>query len=244
MQIRCLDSRGEYADGGSLQYRDLIRAGAAESNFKEGYMKTLEIVIRVIAGVILVISIAMVALIAMLRSQRDILPQIGGFYVELAKNSDMMPTAPEGALILLKEKNPYVPGDIVAYLDDRNQASISRIISIDGKTEDVSFEVPYEQMMNELGTPGMSTESVMQYDPDVVLKGDNTDKEVIVAADRIMAKSVFISAVLGMLGSMYEHTVWAFLIIIASAVICLWPFRHMSREPKYKEQDIDGPWIE
>ena len=207
-------------------------------------MKTLEIVIRVIAGVILVISIAMVALIAMLRSQRDILPQIGGFYVELAKNSDMMPTAPEGALILLKEKNPYVPGDIVAYLDDRNQASISRIISIDGKTEDVSFEVPYEQMMNELGTPGMSTESVMQYDPDVVLKGDNTDKEVIVAADRIMAKAVFISGFMGLLASMYGNTAWAVTIIIASAVICLWPFRLRGREPRYKEQDIDGPWIE
>ena len=208
-------------------------------------MKAIEIVIRVCAGIVLVISIAAVALIAMLRSQRDVLPRIGGFYVELAQNADMLPAAPEGALILLKEKNPYVPGDIVAYLDDRNDAAISRIQSIDGKTEDVSVEVPYEELMNALGTPGMSTESIMKEDPDVVLKGDNSDREIVVAADRLMAKAVFISGIMGFLFSMYQHTVWAILIIAASAVICLWPFRYLeNREPKYKEQDIDGPWIE
>lgn len=207
-------------------------------------MKAIEIIIRIIAGIILVVSIAAVALIAMLRSQRDILPQIGGFYVELLENADMMPAAPEGALILLKETNPFEPGDIIAYLDDRNQASISRIISIDGKTEGVSVEIPYEEMKNALGNPGMSTESVMKDDPDVVLKGDNTDTEITIAADRIMAKAVFISGIMGVLMSMYEHTIWAFLIIAASAVICLWPFRYLKREPKYKEQDIDGPWIE
>ena len=212
---------------------------------REDSMKVVEIVIRITAGVILVISIIALALTAMLRSQRDALPKIGGYYVELAKNSDMAPTASEGALLLLKEKNPYEPRDIIAYLDDRNQASISRIISIDGKVEGVSVEVPYEEMMNALGTPGMATESVMPYDPEVVLKGDGTDQEITVAADRIMAKAVFISGILGMLASMYQHTVWAFLIIAASAVICLWPFRYFQgREPKYKEQDIDGPWME
>ena len=207
-------------------------------------MKVVEIIIRICAGIILVISIAAVALIAMLRGQRDVMPQIGGYYVKLAENSDMMPAAPEGALILLKELNPYEPGDIIAYLDDRNQASVSRIVSIGGKTEGVSVEVPYEALMNALGTPGMSTESVRKEDPDVVLKGDNTDRQVVVAADRLMAKSVFISGILGFLMSMYQNTVWAVVIIAASSVICLWPFRHMSREPKYKEQDIDGPWIE
>lgn len=208
-------------------------------------MKVAEIIIRICAGIVLVISIIAVALIAMLRSQQDALPQIGGYYVELAENSDMAPTASEGALILLKEQNPYEPLDVIAYLDDRNHASISRIISIDGKSEGVSVEVPYEEMVNALGTPGMAMQSVMPYDPDVVLKGDGTDKRITVAADRIMAKAVFISGILGMLASMYHHTVWAFLIIVASAVICLWPFRYFQeREPKYKEQDIDGPWVE
>ena len=198
-------------------------------------MKAIEIIIRICAGIILVISIAAVALIAMLRSQRDVLPKIGNHYVKLAENAE----------VLLKEENPYQPGDIIAYLNDRNQASISRIISIDGKTEDVSVEVPYAELMNALGTPGMSTESVMEEDPDVVLRGDGSDKEVVVAADRLMAKAVFVSGILGFLMSMYQHTVWAFLIIAASAAICLWPFRYLkNREPKYKEQDIDGPWIE
>lgn len=208
-------------------------------------MKAIEIIIRICAGIVLVISIAAVALIAMLRSQRDVLPKIGNHYVKLAENAEMMPAVQEGALVLLKEENPYQPGDIIAYLNDRNQASISRIISIDGKTEDVSVEVPYAELMNALGTPGMSTESVMEEDPDVVLRGDGSDKEVVVAADRLMAKAVFVSGILGFLMSMYQHTVWAFLIIAASAVICLWPFRYLkNREPKYKEQDIDGPWIE
>ena len=208
-------------------------------------MKAIEIIIRICAGIILVISIAAVALIVMLRSQRDVLPKIGNHYVKLAENAEMMPAVQEGALVLLKEENPYQPGDIIAYLNDRNQASISRIISIDGKTEDVSVEVPYAELMNALGTPGMSTESVMEEDPDVVLRGDGSDKEVVVAADRLMAKAVFVSGILGFLMSMYQHTVWAFLIIAASAVICLWPFRYLkNREPKYKEQDIDGPWIE
>ena len=208
-------------------------------------MKAIEIIIRICAGIVLVISIAAVALIAMLRSQRDVLPKIGDHYVKLAENAEMMPAVQEGALVLLKEENPYQPGDIIAYLNDRNQASISRIISIDGKTEDVSVEVPYAELMNALGNPGLSTESVMKEDPDVVLRGDGSDKEIVVAADRLMAKAVFISGILGSLMSMYQHTVWAFLIIAASAVICLWPFRYLkSREPKYKEQDIDGPWIE
>lgn len=180
----------------------------------------------------------------MLRSQRDVLPQIGGYYFEILDNSDMVPAAPQGALILLKEKNPYEPGDIIAYLDDRNQASISRIISIDNQTEGVSVEVPYEELMNTLGSPGIATESVMAYDPDVVLKGDNSGSQVTVAADRLMAKAVFISGVVGFIASMYTSTVWAFLSIAASAVICIWPFRYLrTREPKYKEQDIDGPWM-
>ena len=155
-------------------------------------MKAIEIIIRICAGIILVISIAAVALIAMLRSQRDVLPKIGNHYVKLAENAEMMPAVQEGALVLLKEENPYQPGDIIAYLNDRNQASISRIISIDGKTEDVSVVVPYAELMNALGTPGMSTESVMEEDPDVVLRGDGSDKEVVVAADRLMAKAVFV----------------------------------------------------
>lgn len=206
-------------------------------------MKAVEIVIRICAGVILVVSIAVVALLAMIRSQRDVLPQVQGYYVELMENSDMVPTAYEGALILLKEKNPYEPGDIVAYLNDRNDASISRIVSIDGKTEDVSVEVPYAELMNALGSPGISTDSVMENDPDVVLKGDNSEEKITVPADRIMAKSVFISGILGLILSMYQNTVWAFLIIAASAVICIWPFRYMKKEPRYTEQDIDGPWM-
>ena len=207
-------------------------------------MRAIEIIIRVFAGILLVVSIAAVALIQMLQSQRDVLPKVGDYYVELAINSEMVPAVQEGALVLLKEKNPYEPGDIIAYLDDRNNASISRILSIGGKTEDVSVEVPYEDLANVLGTPGLTIESLMEDDPDVVLKGDNADAEVVVAADRLMAKAVFISGFMGLLMTMYQHTAWAFLIIAASAVICLWPFRHLNREPKYKEQDIDGPWIE
>ena len=208
-------------------------------------MKVVEIIIRICAGIILVISIAAVVLIAMLRSQQDILPKIGDYYVELAENAEMIPAVQEGALVLLKEENPYQPGDIITYLNDRNHASISRIISIGGKTEDVSVDIPYEELKNALGTPGLSAESVMKEDPEVVLQGDSSDIEIVVAADRLMAKAVFISAILGFLMSMYQNTVWAFLIIAASAVICLWPFRYLSsREPKYKEQDIDGPWIE
>jgi len=210
-----------------------------------GHMKVVEIIIRICAGIILVISIAAVVLIAMLRSQQDILPKIGDYYVELAENAEMIPAVQEGALVLLKEENPYQPGDIIAYLNDRNRASISRIISIGGKTEDVSVDIPYEELKNALGTPGLSAESVMKEDPEVVLQEDSSDIEIVVAADRLMAKAVFISAILGFLMSMYQNTVWAFLIIAASAVICLWPFRYLSsREPKYKEQDIDGPWIE
>ncbi len=206
-------------------------------------MKAVEIVIRVCAGVVLVLSVVVVALLAMIRSQRDVLPQVQGYYVELMENSDMVPAAGEGALILLQEKNPYEPGDIVAYLNDWNDASISRIVSIDGKTEGVSVEVPYSELMNALGTPGISMDSVMEYDPEVILKGDNSEETVTVPADRIMAKEVFISGILGMILSMYQNTAWAFLIIAASAVICIWPFRYMKREPKYTEQDIDGPWM-
>ncbi len=208
-------------------------------------MRVAEIIIRVCAGVVLVISVAVVALLAMIRSQRDVLPQINGYYIELMEGADMVPAAGEGALILLQAKNPFEPGDIVAYLNDRNDASISRIIAIDGKTEDVSVEVPFEKLKNALGNPGISMESVMTDDPDVVLKGDNAGEAetVTVAADRLMAKAVFISGVLGLILSMYQNTLWAFLIIAASAVICIWPFRHLNREPKYKEQDIDGPWM-
>ncbi len=206
-------------------------------------MKAVEIMIRVCAGVVLVVSIAVVALLAMIRSQRDVLPQVQGYYIELMEGTDMVPAAGEGALILLKEKNPFVPGDIVAYLNDRNDASISRIVSIDSKTEDVSVEVPFEKLKNALGTPGISTDNVMEEDPDIVLKGDNSEEQITVQADRLMARSVFISGILGLIISMYQNTVWAFLIIAASAVICIWPFRHLQREPKYKEQDIDGPWM-
>lgn len=206
-------------------------------------MRAIEIIIRVFAGIVLVVSIAAVALIQMLQSQLDVLPKVGDFYVELAVDSVIVPEVQERSLVLLKEENPYKPGDIVAYLDDRNNASISRIISIDGKTEDISVEVPYEELANALGTPGMSIESVMKEDPDLVLKGNNEEAEVVVAADRLMAKAVFVSWIMGLLMSMYQHTAWAFLIIAASAMICLWPFRHLNREPKYKEQDIDGPWI-
>ena len=79
-------------------------------------MKAIEIVIRVCAGIVLVISIAAVALIAMLRSQRDVLPRIGGFYVELAQNADMLPAAPEGALILLKEKWLLYPTSVLTVI--------------------------------------------------------------------------------------------------------------------------------
>ncbi len=208
-------------------------------------MRVAEIIIRVFAGVVLVISVAVVALLTMIRSQRDVLPQINSYYIELMEGTDMVPTAGEGALILLQAKNPFEPGDIVAYLNDRNDASISRIIAIDGKTEDVSVEIPFEKLKNALGNPGMSMESVMTYDPDVELKGDNAGeaKAVTVAADRLMAKAVFISGILGLILSMYQNTLWAFLIIAASAVICIWPFRHRNRVPKYKEQDIDGPWM-
>ncbi len=206
-------------------------------------MKVLEIIIRVCAGIILVISVVVVALLAMIRSQRDVLPQIQGYYIELMDGSDMVPAAEEGALILLKAKNPFEPGDIVAFLNDRNDASISRIISIGGKTDGVSVEVPFDQMENELGSPGFSAESIMEDDPDIVLKGDNTTEEITVPADRMMAKAVFISGFMGMIISMYQNTFWAFMIIAASAVICIWPFRRLNRQPKYKEQDIDGPWM-
>lgn len=211
--------------------------------YREGCMKVLEIIIRICAGIVLLISVVVLVLLAMIRSQRDVLPQIQGYYIDLMEGSDMVPAAPEGSLILLKAENPFRPGDIVAYLNDRNDASISRILSIDGRTEDVSVEVPFEELENTLGNPGISTESVMDENPDLVMKGDNGTEEITVPADRLMAKAVFISAVLGLIISMYQNTVWAFLIIAASAVICIWPFRHLNREPKYKEQDIDGPWM-
>ena len=207
-------------------------------------MKALEIIIRTIAGILLVFSIIVIAIMSSLKGQRDTLPKALGHYVVIMEDSSMAPTASEGALVILKETNPFVPGDIAACLMDNNKATIARILSIDGKTENVSVEVPYKEMANALGNPSISKESIMPDDPELEMGFENGTGNFRMPADRLMAKAVFISGAMGVIVSMYENSFWAFLSIAVFAVICIWPFRHKPKALVYTEQDEEGPWIE
>ena len=206
-------------------------------------MKRVETVIRILAGIVLGISIVIIAILSVIRSQRDSLPKILDRYIAIMEDSSMAPAAGQGALVVLKEENPFKVGDIAAFLNDSNRTEISRIVSVNGNTEGVEVVVPFEEMKNALGSPNLTQQSVMADDPMVEMKKDNEVQTETVAADRLMAKAVFISNTWGVFLSMYSNTVWAVLIVAVSAVICIWPFRHSRKEPEYEDQDLDGPWM-
>ena len=208
-------------------------------------MKYVIRIIRIIALVILVWSVLVLIALAGVRNQRDTLPKVFGSYMKLMDDNSMAPTAGKGALVILREENPFEPGDIASYLDDENRVSIGRIKSIGGEVSGVSVTIPYEELKAQaenLSSAGAS--SVMEEDPEVVLTHDADGKETLIPADRLNGKEVFHSQLAGDLVGIYENTPAAAFITILSFLIALWPFgdRRM-RKPNYSDRDINGPWI-
>jgi hypothetical protein len=196
--------------------------------------------IRTVAGIVFIWSILALILVKMVTAQTDVLPEFLGRYWKIMTDDSMAPAFPSGTLVMLKETDPYMVGDVIGYLDDKNKASISRIREIDGRTEDVSVSVPYSSLSNEGGGPGFSAASVMDYDPDVKVRGDTEIETHIFPADRIMAKALFHSRILGYMLRPFENNLIAALYIAISGLIVFWPYDQKGRPRHYSDEELDG----
>ena len=106
-------------------------------------MKVLTGIIRFVSGVLLFLALAFAVVLALFRTQKSDLPQIGGYYLKIAPGGSVSEEFEEEALILLKRKESYTTGDVIAYLDDGGDVSLGKIRSINGETNGVSARVPY-----------------------------------------------------------------------------------------------------
>lgn len=209
---------------------------------KEHMVRTL----RILGLVLLVWSVLSLVLLTSLSRQKDTLPRFMGLTVKLMEDDRMAPAAGRGTLLLLREKNPFEPGDIVSYLDNRNGVSIGRIYTIDDRKEGISVTVPFRDL-REAGenlSGGMDLESVMEEDPTIQIRTDADRRKTRTMADRLTGKVVFRSRWIGRAILLYRNPAAAILLTALSLLLAVWPFRDRGdRRPNYSERDIEGPWI-
>ena len=102
-------------------------------------MKVLTGIIRFVSGVLLFLALALAVLLALFRTQKSDLPQIGGYYLKIAPGGSVSGEFREEALVVLKRMQSYTSGDLIAYLNDEGDVSLGRILSINGQTEGATF---------------------------------------------------------------------------------------------------------
>lgn len=183
-------------------------------------MRVLTGMIRFISGVLLFLALALVVVLALLRTQKSDLPQIGGYYLKMVPEGSVSEGTQEKALFLLKRNSSYTTGDVIAYLNDEGDVSLGKIRSIGGKTEGASAEVPYGLLENGAGSPTFGGgSSAMADDPSVETAEDSFP------ADRILAKEVFSSAYLGFIVSIFSEPISGFAVLAVLALLAFMPWR-------------------
>ena len=186
-------------------------------------MKVLTGIIRFVSGVLLFLALAFAVVLALFRTQKSDLPQIGGYYLKIAPGGSVSEEFEEEALILLKRKESYTTGDVIAYLDDGGDVSLGKIRSINGETEGAFAEVPYGLLESGAGSPTFGGgSSAIADDPTV------ETAEAVFPADRILAKEVYASGFLGFLVKIFSKPLSGFAVIAILAILAFMPWRRDS----------------
>jgi hypothetical protein len=186
-------------------------------------VKVLTGIIRFVSGVLLFLALAFAVVLALFRTQKSDLPQIGGYYLKIAPGGSVSEEFEEEALILLKRKERYTTGDVIAYLDDEGDVSLGKIRSINGETEGAFAEVPYSLLESGAGSPTFGGgSSAIADDPTV------ETAEAVFPADRILAKEVYASGFLGFLVKIFSKPLSGFAVIAILAILAFMPWRRDS----------------
>ena len=186
-------------------------------------VKVLTGIIRFVSGVLLFLALAFAVVLALFRTQKSDLPQIGGYYLKIAPGGSVSEEFEEEALILLKRKERYTTGDVIAYLDDEGDVSLGKIRSINGETDGVSAQVPYSLLESGAGSPTFGGgSSAIADDPTV------ETAEAVFPADRILAKEVYASGFLGFLVKIFSKPLSGFAVIAILAILAFMPWRRDS----------------
>lgn len=186
-------------------------------------VKVLTGIIRFVSGVLLFLALAFAVVLALFRTQKSDLPQIGGYYLKIAPGGSVSEEFEEEALILLKRKERYTTGDVIAYLDDGGDVSLGKIRSINGETDGVSARVPYSLLESGAGSPTFGGgSSAIADDPTV------ETAEAVFPADRILAKEVYASGFLGFLVKIFSKPLSGFAVIAVLAILAFMPWRRDS----------------
>ena len=186
-------------------------------------VKVLTGIIRFVSGVLLFLALAFAVVLALFRTQKSDLPQIGGYYLKIAPGGSVSEEFEEEALILLKRKESYTTGDVIAYLDDGGDVSLGKIRSINGETEGAFAEVPYSLLESGAGSPTFGGgSSAIADDPTV------ETAEAVFPADRILAKEVYASGFLGFLVKIFSKPLSGFAVIAILAILAFMPWRRDS----------------
>lgn len=186
-------------------------------------VKVLTGIIRFVSGVLLFLALAFAVVLALFRTQKSDLPQIGGYYLKIAPGGSVSEEFEEEALILLKRKESYTTGDVIAYLDDGGDVSLGKIRSINGETDGVSARVPYSLLESGAGSPTFGGgSSAIADDPTV------ETAEAVFPADRILAKEVYASGFLGFLVKIFSKPLSGFAVIAVLAILAFMPWRRDS----------------
>ncbi len=183
-------------------------------------MKVLTGIIRFVSGVLLFLALALAVLLALFRTQKSDLPQIGGYYLKIAPGGSVSGEFREEALVVLKRMQSYTSGDLIAYLNDEGDVSLGRILSINGQTEGATAEVPYGLLESGAGSPTFEGGSAaIANDPSV------ETAEGIFPADRILAKEVYVSKKLGFLVKLFSNPLSGFAVLAVLALLAFMPWR-------------------
>ena len=186
-------------------------------------VKVLTGIIRFVSGVLLFLALAFAVVLALFRTQKSDLPQIGGYYLKIAPGGSVSEEFEEEALILLKRKERYTTGDVIAYLDDEGDVSLGKIRSINGETEGAFAEVPYSLLESGAGSPTFGGgSSAIADDPTI------ETAEAVFPADRILAKEVYASGFLGFLVKIFSKPLSGFAVIAVLAILAFMPWRRDS----------------
>ena len=186
-------------------------------------VKVLTGIIRFVSGVLLFLALAFAVVLALFRTQKSDLPQIGGYYLKIAPGGSVSEEFEEEALILLKRKERYTTGDVIAYLDDEGDVSLGKIRSINGETDGVSARVPYSLLESGAGSPTFGGgSSAIADDPTI------ETAEAVFPADRILAKEVYASGFLGFLVKIFSKPLSGFAVIAILAILAFMPWRRDS----------------
>ena len=186
-------------------------------------VKVLTGIIRFVSGVLLFLALAFAVVLALFRTQKSDLPQIGGYYLKIAPGGSVSEEFEEEALILLKRKESYTTGDVIAYLDDEGDVSLGKIRSINGETEGAFAEVPYSLLESGAGSPTFGGgSSAIADDPTI------ETAEAVFPADRILAKEVYASGFLGFLVKIFSKPLSGFAVIAILAILAFMPWRRDS----------------